>query len=351
MYKSSVDIKKLIRPNIMGLKPYSSARNEFSGTDKKMIFLDANENPFDNGLNRYPDPLQNKLKQKISELKEIPEENILLGNGSDEVLDLLFRAFCNPGKDNILTFPPTYGMYQVLADINDIDVKEVLLNDSFQIDVEKALQEINEETKIIFICSPNNPTGNLMREESVENLLVNFNGLVVVDEAYIDFADSESWIKKIKKYKNLVVTQTFSKAFGKAGIRLGICFADQEIINILNSIKPPYNINILTQEEGLETLVNYKNIFKQKNQIIKYKDQLISKIQDISFVKEIFKTDANFVLIRVDDADKRYQQILEKGIVVRNRNTQPKCENCLRITMGTEEQNKELYKVLKSIES
>ncbi|RUA11608.1 MAG: histidinol-phosphate transaminase [Flavobacteriia bacterium] len=351
MNKRSIDIKKLVRPNIMGLKPYSSARNEFSDADKKMVFLDANENPFDNGLNRYPDPLQSTLKEKISELKGLPAENILLGNGSDEVLDLLFRAFCNPGKDNILTFPPTYGMYQVLADINDVKVKEVLLNDTFQIDMEKALQEIDDETKIIFICSPNNPTGNLMEEESVVRLLESFNGLVVVDEAYIDFADSKSWLEKINEYNNLVVTQTFSKAFGKAGIRLGICFADQEVIEILNSIKPPYNVNILTQEEGLNTLDEYGNILKQKEQIKIYKNQLLSDIQNISFIKEIYKTDANFVLIRVDDADKRYQQILEKGIVVRNRNTQPKCKNCLRITMGTEEQNKELYKVLKSIES
>ena len=351
MNKSRIDINKLVRPNIAGLRSYSSARDEFTGSEKKMIFLDANENPFDNGLNRYPDPHQNILKEKISEIKGIPAKEMLLGNGSDEVLDLLLRAFCEPKQDNILTFPPTYGMYQVLADINNVGIKKVLLNDEFQIDVEKAFVEIDENTKIVFICSPNNPTGNLMEEERIISLLENFNGLVVIDEAYIDFTDSESWIGRIGDYKNLVVTQTFSKAMGRAGIRLGICYANKEIINILNAIKPPYNVNILTQKEGLNVLNEYKNILEQKDQIIKYKRQLINKIKEIKFIEKIFKTDANFLLIKVDDADKRYRQILEKGIVVRNRNTQPKCKNCLRITIGTDTQNNELYNVLKSIES
>lgn len=350
MKKNIKDISKLIRPNILGLKAYSSARDEFTGFKKEMIFLDANENPFDNGLNRYPDPLQNTLKEKISALKGIPAEKIMLGNGSDEVLDLLFRAFCNPVKDSILTFPPTYGMYQVLADINDIRVKEVLLNDDFQIDIEKALKEIDDQTKIIFICSPNNPTGNLMAEKSIISLLESFNGIVVIDEAYIDFSDTDSWITRLGDYKNLVVTQTFSKALGRAGIRLGICYADSQIINILNAIKPPYNINILTQKEASDTLDKYEDVIKQINNIKEYKIQLYNDLEDIRFIDEVYNTDANFLLIRVDDANKRYRQILEKGIVVRNRNTQPKCKNCLRITIGTEEQNIELIKVLKSIE-
>jgi histidinol-phosphate aminotransferase len=349
MKNKTIDISKLVRPNIAKLKPYSSARDEFKGADKDMIFLDANENPYDNGMNRYPDPNQTLLKEKIAEMKSIPSDHILLGNGSDEVLDLLFRAFCEPKKENILTFPPTYGMYQVLADINNVPVKQVLLDDNFQIDVEKALKVIDNDTKIIFICSPNNPSGNLMKRDRIIRILENFNGLVVIDEAYIDFSDSESWIRKINKYKNLIVTQTFSKALGRAGVRLGICYANKEIIDVLMRIKPPYNVNILSQKEGLETLDNYMTIVKQVNEIKISKEYLINELNSIGYIKKIYPSKANFLLMKVDDAVKRYEQIMDRGIVVRNRTSQPKCRNCLRITIGTDKQNTELLKVLKSI--
>ncbi len=349
MKNRTIDIDRLVRPNVAVLKPYSSARDEFSNAATGMIFMDANENPYDNGLNRYPDPQQVVLKEKISQLKGVSPDKILLGNGSDEVLDLLFRAFCEPGKENILTFPPTYGMYQVLAGINNVQNKKVLLTDEFQIDVQKALDAIDKNTKMIFVCSPNNPSGNLIEEQRVIELLENFNGLVVVDEAYIDFSNSKSWIEKLGQYNNLVVTQTFSKALGRAGIRLGVCYADPEIIGILNRIKPPYNVNMLTQKEGLKTLENLEEILNQRNEINYFKYNLINELKEIEYIDKIFDSDTNFILIRVDDADRRYKQILDKGVVVRNRNTQPKCKNCLRITIGTEQQNSTLIKVMKNI--
>ncbi|MEN8186965.1 MAG: aminotransferase class I/II-fold pyridoxal phosphate-dependent enzyme, partial [Bacteroidota bacterium] len=248
MRAKSIDINSLVRENVAKLKPYSSARDEFTDFDEGMVFLDANENPFKNDLNRYPDPYQNKLKKNFSDLKNIPLENILLGNGSDEVLDLIFRAFCEPKEDNIITMPPTYGMYKVLSEINDIENNEVLLNSDYQIDVDNVLTIVDKNSKLIFICSPNNPTGNLMAEVSIKRILENFAGLVVIDEAYIDFAEARSWIDEIENYPNLIVTQTMSKAFGMAGIRMGICYANAEIIQVLNKIKPPYNVNQLTQE-------------------------------------------------------------------------------------------------------
>ena len=344
-----MNINNLIRENIKTMKPYSSARDEFKDLDENIIFLDANENPNENGVNRYPDPQQKTLKSALSGIKRIPENKILLGNGSDEVLDLLFRAFCEPNVDNVITLPPTYGMYGVLANLNAIENREVLLNESFEPQVDKILSQVDKNTKMIFLCSPNNPTGNSFPDESIVTLLQNFNGIVVLDEAYIDFSNKESWLQEINDYPNLVITQTLSKAYGMAGIRLGILYATQEIIAVLNKIKPPYNVNILTQSKALKNIENQEII---KNQILEIKEQrnlIYNQLLNTSFVKEIYKTDANFLLCKVDDANKRYNQILEKGIVIRNRTKDALCENCLRITIGTAAENKKLIEVLKSL--
>ena len=343
------NIQNLIRDNIKKMKPYSSARNEFKGFDKKMIFLDANENPFENGVNRYPDPLQKTVKLALSEIKRVPENQILLGNGSDEVLDLLFRAFCEPNIDNVITLPPTYGMYGVLANLNAIENREVLLNEMFEPQVDKILAKVDQNTKIIFLCSPNNPTGNSFADESIVTLLKNFNGIVVLDEAYIDFSDKESWLQEINDYPNLVITQTLSKAFGMAGIRLGILYAATEIITVLNKIKPPYKINELTQQKALDRIVNLDVVKSETVNILSEKEVLIKQLLEVSFIQKIYPTDANFILIKVDDANKRYRQILEKGIVIRNRTNDALCENCLRITIGTTIENKKLIEVLKSL--
>lgn len=343
------NIQNLIRDNIKKMKPYSSARNEFKDFDKKMIFLDANENPFENGVNRYPDPLQKTVKLALSEIKRVPENQILLGNGSDEVLDLLFRAFCEPNIDNVITLPPTYGMYSVLANLNAIENREVLLNEMFEPQVDKILAKVDQNTKIIFLCSPNNPTGNSFADESIVTLLKNFNGIVVLDEAYIDFSDKESWLQEINDYPNLVITQTLSKAFGMAGIRLGILYAATEIITVLNKIKPPYNINELTQQKALDRIINFDIVKSEIANILSEKEVLIKQLLEVSFIQKIFPTDANFILIKVDDANKRYRQILEKGIVIRNRTNDALCENCLRITIGTTIENKKLIEVLKSL--
>ena len=343
------NIKNITRTNILNMKPYSSARDEFKEFTQKMVFLDANENPFENGVNRYPDPQQRTVKKALSEIKRINENQILLGNGSDEVLDLLFRAFCEPNKDNIITLPPTYGMYSVLANLNAIENREVILKDDFQPNVEDILKQVDENTKIIFLCSPNNPTGNSFSDESIVTLLQNFKGLVLLDEAYIDFSEKQSWLIEMSDYPNLIISQTLSKAYGMAGIRLGILYASQEIIAILNKIKPPYNVNVLTQEKALERLENYDLIVKQIKDIKSSKSILISQLEKISYIKKVFPTDGNFILIKVDNATERYNQILEKGIVLRNRTTQPLCENCLRITIGTTDENTQLINVLQTI--
>ena len=340
------NIKNITRTNILNMQPYSSARDEFKEFNQKMVFLDANENPFENGVNRYPDPQQRTVKKALSEIKRINENQILLGNGSDEVLDLIFRAFCEPNKDNVITLPPTYGMYSVLASLNSIENREVILKDDFQPNVEDILKQVDENTKIIFLCSPNNPTGNSFSYESIVTLIQNFNGLVLLDEAYIDFSEKESWLIEMSDYPNLIISQTLSKAYGMAGIRLGILYASQEIIATLNKIKPPYNVNVLTQEKALERLENYDLIVKQIKDIKLSKSILINELEKINYIKKVFQTDGNFILIKVDNATERYNQILEKGIVLRNRTTQPLCENCLRITIGTTEENTKLMNVL-----
>ena len=343
------EINNLIRDNIKNMKPYSSARDEFSEVSTDLIFLDANENPFENGINRYPDPQQKTLKKLISEIKKIQENQILLGNGSDEVLDLLFRAFCEPNFDNVITLPPTYGMYGVLANLNAVKNIEIPLSKSFEIQIEQILSAINAKTKIIFICSPNNPTGNSLSIEGIEKILNNFDGLVVIDEAYIDFSENKSWLEKMSKYSNLVIVQTLSKAFGMAGIRLGMLFASPEIILILNKIKPPYNVNILTQKKAKEFLTDATKTQKDIKSILEQKKYLISAFLTINFIEKIYPSDTNFLLLKVDDAIFRYQQILEKGIVARNRTNDILCDNCIRITMGTETENQKLIDVLKSL--
>ncbi|RDY61625.1 histidinol-phosphate transaminase [Flagellimonas nanhaiensis] len=343
-------INTIVRESVKGLKPYSSARDEYVSDGSEMIFLDANENPFENGVNRYPDPQQRSLKNSLAKQKGVSESKMLLGNGSDEVLDLIFRAFCEPNQDNILTLPPTYGMYKVLAGINAIENREVLLTSEFGLDVPKILATIDEKTKLIFVCSPNNPTGNVFDRQNIQKILESFNGLVVIDEAYIDFSSEESWLNKLEEYPNLIVTQTLSKAYGMAGIRLGICYASEEIITVLNKIKPPYNVNQLTQERALER-IDQKMVQNEVQNILQERALLIQALQGMNFVHKIYPTEANFVLVQVDSADQRYEQLLEQGIVVRNRSSQPLCANTLRFTVGTPEENKKLIRVLNEITS
>ena len=348
--KNNFDINTIVRENVKVLKPYSSARDEFEDFDSAdMIFLDANENPFENGVNRYPDPQQMSVKAILAKQKNVKLNQILLGNGSDEVLDLLFRAFCEPKTDNVITLPPTYGMYDVLANINAVENKEVLLSDDFQPQIEKIIEAVDENTKIIFLCSPNNPTGNSFSDESVVYLLKNFSGLVVIDEAYIDFSKKESWINELDEYPNLVITQTLSKAYGLAGIRLGICYATAEVISVLNKIKPPYNVNELSQERALERLADSNKINTEITSIVKQREELLKVLLNVNFVEKIYPTEANFILVKVDDANKRYAELIAKGIVIRNRTTQPLCGNCLRLTVGTELENRKLMEVLKQL--
>jgi histidinol-phosphate aminotransferase len=345
------DLNNLVRDNVKSLLPYSSARDEYKTDGEAMIFLDANENPFENGLNRYPDPQQMLLKSKISEIKQVPEKQILLGNGSDEVLDLIFRAFCEPGNDNVISLPPTYGMYKVLSGINNVENREVLLTSEFEPDVDAILETTDPNTKLLFLCSPSNPSGNSFNADLVKKLLESFNGLVVIDEAYIDFSDVTGWSQSLDKYPNLIITQTFSKAFGMAGIRLGMLFASAEIIKILNRIKPPYNVNELTQQRAMKGLQNYSEIKQQVVDIKSERDILSKQLLQLKYVAKIFSSDANFLLIKVDDADQRYMELIGKGIVVRNRSKQPLCENCLRITVGTASENQNLLKAFKELES
>ena len=350
MKTTKFNINSLVRENVLRLKPYSSARDEFKGLTKDMIFLDANENPFENGVNRYPDPQQINVKSILAKQNGVKQENILLGNGSDEVLDLIYRAFCEPARDNVITMPPTYGMYKVLADTNNIENKEVLLTKDFQLNIETILATSNRYTKILFICSPNNPTGNIFNSNNIEVLLNSFKGLVVIDEAYIDFSSEQSWLKKLSKYPNLIVTRTLSKAYGLAGIRLGICYASTEIIAILDKIKPPYNVNELTQKRALKRLLNNNDFINEIGLIIDEKNRLFKELLQIKYIIKMYPSEANFILIKVDDASKRYNQLLDKGIVIRNRTSQPLCENTLRLTIGTPEENERLIKTLKELE-
>lgn len=344
-----MNVLELVRENIRNIQPYSSARDEYSESNSSMVFLDANENPFENGVNRYPDPQQLSVKEQLSVIKSISSENILLGNGSDEVLDLLLRAFCEPNQDEIIILPPTYGMYKVLANINAVNIKEVQLTENFQPKTATVLANATLKSKMLFLCSPNNPTGNSFDKNEVEKLIKQFKGIVVMDEAYIDFSEQESWLNKLEEFPNLIITQTLSKAFGMAGIRLGICYASKEVIKVLNAIKPPYNVNELTQNYALKQLSNYKEINLQITELKASREQLVSDLEKISFIEEIYPSDANFLLIKVDDANYRYQQLIENKIVIRNRTNQPLCENCLRISIGTKTENELLIKTLQQL--
>jgi len=344
------NIDNIIRPNIKAMKAYSSARDEFQEITNDFVFLDANENPYETGLNRYPDPFQRNVKNELSTIKNYPANQILLGNGSDEVLDLIFRAFCEPNQDNVIAISPSYGMYSVLANLNAIEYRKSLLNENdFQPNIEDIFSKVDANTKMIFLCSPNNPTGEIIKKEYILEIVKRFNGLVIIDEAYIDFSTEPSWIEEIKNYPNIIVIQTLSKAFGLAGIRLGILYASQEIIAVLNKIKPPYNINQLTQQKALEILKDYDKIKLITQTIIDQKQLLETALKEITFIEKIYPSDANFILIKVDDATNRYNELIEKGIVIRNRTNDDLCKNCLRITVGTEEENEKLLEKLKSL--
>jgi len=348
MNRDVFNINKLVRANIKTLKPYSSARDEYQAELSDMVYLDANENPFQNGMNRYPDPQQTLLKLELSKIKNVPTENILLGNGSDEVLDLIIRAFCEPNVDQIIVLPPTYGMYQVLANIHALKVIEIPLSSVFQPEVTRIL--IETEAKILFLCSPNNPTGNSFNLSIMEELLRGFPGIVVIDEAYIDFSKQESWLNRLDEFPNLIITQTLSKAYGMAGIRLGICYASTDVISVLNKIKPPYNINSLTQISALKRLRNTSVITSEIVRIKTERELLFSELKTLSFVLKVYHSDTNFILIKVDNADLRYRQLLNKGVVIRNRTNELGCENCLRITVGTPLENQKLINTLKIIQ-
>jgi len=344
-----MEIKDLIRENIKSLEAYSSARDEFKAMSSGVVFIDANENPFDTGLNRYPDPQQNLVKEALSKLKGISEEQILLGNGSDEVLDLIFRVFCEPREDNVIVLPPTYGMYEVLANTNAIELVKIPLIENFQPNVKEIVKGQDAKTKLLFICSPNNPTANSFDATSIETLIKEFNGIVVIDEAYIDFSIEDSWLGRLDEFPNLIVTQTLSKAYGLAAIRLGICYASKEIISILNKIKPPYNVNQLTQDVALQSILNQEKVKNDITAIISERNQLIRDLENVEIVEKVYSSDANFLLVQVDDANLRYKQLVKLGIIVRNRTTQILCDNCLRFTVGTPDENKKLINTLKLV--
>lgn len=339
------NIKNIVRSNVLHLKPYSSARDEFQG--KAEIFLDANENPFDSAYNRYPDPLQPELRDQIATLKKIDPERLALGNGSDEIIDLLFRIFCTPGVDNVIIPQPTYGMYKVSAAINEIEVREPLLSEDFDINESAIKQSIDQKSKILFLCSPNNPTGNVLSVKKIEELLLYFSGIVVVDEAYIDFAESQSLTTLLDKYPNLVILQTLSKAWGLAGLRIGIGFASKEIVSFINKIKPPYNISSASAQGALQAIVNTKNKNEFVQTLIKERERMELAINNLPFVQRVFPSQANFLLVRMDNARNCYAHLLEYGIVVRDRSNVILCEDCLRITIGTPSQNVKLLDALK----
>lgn len=343
-----INIEKLIRPSLRGLKPYSSARDEFTGVED--VFLDANENPFPTEFNRYPDPHHLTLKKKLAPLKGVREEQILIGNGSDEVLDLLFRAFCEPGKDKVVTIKPSYGMYRVLANVNDAEIEEVPLTNSFDIDSEAVLKAA-KEAKMIIICSPNNPTGNSLNRDEIKLILEKFDGLVVIDEAYIDFSSSTSLMSWLSEFENLFVCQTFSKAFGLAGIRVGIGLGSKEVIKVLHKIKPPYNVNRLSQEIALKKLDNIKEVEEELIQIKLERSRIEEYLKQSELVQLVYPTDANFILFKVPDANAFYTYFVERNVIIRNRTNVYGCKNCLRVTIGTQEENNRFIEVLELLKN
>lgn len=340
-----INLDKLVRENILKLKPYSSARDEFQGDAS--VFLDANENPFNAPYNRYPDPMQRSLKEKIAFVKNISFENIFLGNGSDEPIDLLIRAFCEPGKDNIVAIDPTYGMYQVAADINNVLYKKVLLDDNFQLNADNLLANVDINSKLVFLCSPNNPTGNYLEISEIKKVISGFHGLVILDEAYIDFSKHSGFLSELNSFPNLVILQTFSKAWGLASIRLGMAFASKDIISILNKIKYPYNINLLTQQYAIDVIEKTAEKDNWVNCIISNRQLLTEELKGVKSVMKVYESDANFILVKVDNPRILYNYLVDNKIIVRNRSSVSLCAGCLRITVGTQEENDKLLKAMK----
>jgi histidinol-phosphate aminotransferase len=345
-----MNIDTLVRNNVKKMSSYSSARDDFKKeNDKKLIYLDANESPFENGINRYPHNKHDELKKVVSGIKNVNVNQIVFGNGTDEILDLIVRVFCNPNEDKIITLPPTYGMYDIIAKTNGVENIEIPLKSDFSIDKNEILKLSSNSIKVLFLCSPNNPTGNSFNTNDLTDLIKGFKGIVVVDEAYIDFSSKQSLISLIKDNNNLIITQTMSKAYGMAGIRLGMGFSNEKIINYLNKIKPPYNINVLTERKALEELNKIDEIEKNISIVLDQRNLLVSCLEKLEFVEKIYKSDANFLLVKVDNADLRYNQLLENGIIIRNRSNQPLCQNCLRITIGTKNENTSLIKTLNEL--
>ena len=342
------ELKELTRENIWNLAPYSCARNEFSGRNAK-VYLDANENPYNGPLNQYPDPLQLEVKKQLAKVKGVAEDCIFLGNGSDEAIDLMYRCFTEPKVDNVVAMDPTYGMYKVCADINDVEYRTVSLNEDFSLNADNILAACDNHTKVIWLCSPNNPTGNALDRGAIEKILKDFEGLVVVDEAYCDFSSQKPFRTELSKYPNIVVLNTMSKAWGSAGIRLGMAFASKDIIDILNKVKYPYNVNALTQREALELLADPYEVDKWVRTILLERSRVVDAIKVLPICRKVYPTDANFVLVEVDDARKTYEYLVDRGIIVRNRNSVHLCNGCLRITIGTKTENQELLAALRTM--
>jgi histidinol-phosphate aminotransferase len=344
---TAAEVMKLVRKNIIDMKPYSSARDEFKGEAE--IFLDANENPYPSGYNRYPDPLQWKVKEKLATLKNVEPEQIFLGNGSDEAIDLIIRAFCEPYKNSILITDPTYGMYAVCAEVNAAPLIKVALTPDFDLDLDKLFSAITNDTSVIFFCSPNNPTGNLLSRDKILTVLERFQGIVAIDEAYIDFTNTESFTKLIPMYPNLIVLQTFSKAWGLAGLRLGMAFSSKEVINVLNKIKYPYNVNIQTQEIALDALLNIAKKEGSVGEIIAQRTELSKELIKLPITEHVYPSDANFLLVKVKDAPGTYGYLMDRKIIVRDRSKVTLCDNCIRITIGTPQENKDLIAALRNL--
>lgn len=340
-------LQQLVRVNIWNLKPYSSARDEYKGVDAS-VFLDANENPYNAPYNRYPDPLQRDLKEELAVIKQVLPSQIFLGNGSDEAIDLLFRIFCNPKEDNVVAIAPTYGMYKVCADINEVEYRSVLLDENFALNAEELLNATDEHTKMIFLCTPNNPSGNDLDRDEIIKVINGFQGIVVIDEAYSDFSKQKPFRLDLMKYENIVVLNTFSKAWGCAGIRLGMAFAGSEIIDLFNKVKYPYNINLLTQHQAFDALKRRYDVDKWVRVLMYERNQLAASFKELPFCRKVYPTDANFFLVKVDDADVIYKYLVSCGIIVRNRSRVELCGNCLRITVGTTQENNQLLSALRS---
>lgn len=339
-------LKDIVRPNIWALTPYSSARDEYQGKEAH-VFLDANESPYNSPYNRYPDPLQRALKQQLAIIKEVRPEQIFLGNGSDEAIDLVYRVFCTPGRDNVVTIDPSYGMYEVCAEINDVECRKVRLDEHFDIQAERLLEVCNDHTKAIILCSPNNPTGNTLNEEQIKKVLEAFRGVVVIDEAYSDFSTQPQWRNRIDNYPNLIVLNTLSKAWASAGIRLGMAFAQEDIIHLFNKVKYPYNVNILTQQQASEILSRKPDVSEWVKLTVNERYSLMNAVRELKICKQVFPTEANFFLARFDDANRVYDYLVEQGIIVRNRSKMVLCDNCLRITVGSPAENTALIAALR----